>query len=411
MPTKQVAQITGLKPRTINDIFARAIERGFDPKAHPLAIKDEYLTNAPKSGRPKKQTIEAKEAVLSKVRGDRHGRELTCNDIAGFLGESLGMELSGSTVYRILKTAGFKKTKPTRKPGLTAKMRAERLQWCLDHQDWTLEDFKNVIWTDETAVVLGQRRGGLRIWRLPDEAFLKSCIRERWKGFSEFMFWGSFTYDQKGPFHCYLPETPQEKKAAQKAIDELNQELEPAARINWELERGMARLGLRGIGGPKPTWTFTSKQGKLERGSKGGIDWWRYRHCVLLPKLFPFAKKCMEERPNTIVMEDKAPAHVHYIQQLLYDKEKIKRLQWPGNSPDINAIEPGWMWMKRNTTKKGAPKNRAEAIQVWGKWWKDLPQTTIQRWIERIPEHIKEIIRLEGGNEYHEGKKHIERPH
>ena len=52
--------------------------------------------------------------------------------------------------------AGFHKTKPTRKPGLTNKMKMERLKWCLDHKDWTLEDWENVIWTDETAVVLLQ---------------------------------------------------------------------------------------------------------------------------------------------------------------------------------------------------------------------------------------------------------------
>ncbi|KAF7503566.1 hypothetical protein GJ744_003594 [Endocarpon pusillum] len=33
-----------------------------------------------------------------------------------------------------------------------------------------------------------------------------------------------------------------------------------------------------------------------------------------------------------------------------------------------------------------------------------MPQEEIQRWIERIPFHIQEIIRLKGGNEYKEGK-------
>jgi hypothetical protein len=30
-------------------------------------------------------------------------------------------------------------------------------------------------------------------------------------------------------------------------------------------------------------------------------------------------------------------------------------------------------------------------------------QACIQRWIERIPYHIQEIIRLKGGNDYKEG--------
>ena len=61
--------------------------------------------------------------------------------------------------------------------------------------------------------------------------------------------------------------------------------------------------------------------------------------------------------------------------------------------------------MKRATTKKGAPKNRAEGIRAWEQCWKDLPQEKIQAWIKRIPYHIKQIIELKGGNEYKEGRR------
>ena len=60
--------------------------------------------------------------------------------------------------------------------------------------------------------------------------------------------------------------------------------------------------------------------------------------------------------------------------------------------------------MKRLTTKKGAPKNRQEAISAWNAAWATLPQEAIQSWIERIPRHVEEIIKLEGGNEYKEGR-------
>jgi hypothetical protein len=41
--------------------------------------------------------------------------------------------------------------------------------------------------------------------------------------------------------------------------------------------------------------------------------------------------------------------------------------------------------------------------------WQDLPQEAIQQWIAAIPNHIKEIIRLEGVNEYKEGVKGFKR--
>ena len=37
-------------------------------------------------------------------------------------------------------------------------------------------------------------------------------------------------------------------------------------------------------------------------------------------------------------------------------------------------------------------------------WNKELTQDRIQHWIERMSRHIREVIRLEGGNEYREGK-------
>ncbi|EOA82794.1 uncharacterized protein SETTUDRAFT_56772, partial [Exserohilum turcica Et28A] len=220
-----------------------------------------------------------------------------------------GVNISRTTVWRVLREAGYRKTKPTRKPGLTQEMRSARLKWALDHKDWTLEDWKNVIWTDETSVP-----------------------------------------------------------------------------------------------GRKPQWRWTEQTGKLVRSSKGGIDWWRYQSCVLIPKLIPFAKECLQDRPQTVVMEDKAPGHAHQYQNVVYSLSNVERLLWPGNSPDCNCIEPCWFYMKRETTKKGAPQSRTEATRIWLNCWRDLPQAKIQAWIERILIHIPKIIELQGGNEYIEGR-------
>jgi ferric-dicitrate binding protein FerR (iron transport regulator) len=67
--------------------------------------------------------------------------------------------------------------------------------------------------------------------------------------------------------------------------------------------------------------------------------------------------------------------------------------------------------MKQATTKKGAPKSRQQAIEAWTKCWNELPQEKIQAWIERIPRHVQEIIKADGGNEYMEGRYHTRRRH
>jgi transposase len=393
MRTAEVYSLLNIPERTISSIYAKAIARGFDPAERPIAILDKYVEEAPRSGRPSKQTATAQEIVLAKVRTDRYGREKTCVDIAA---EIPG--ISPTTIWRILRKAGLKKTKPTRKPGLTKIMKDRRLAWCLDHKNWTLEQWKDVIWSDETSVVLGHRRGGYRVWRTPDEAYLKSTIRPRWKGYSEFMFWSCFSYDQKDPCHIWKPETKKEKEIAEKRVKEMNQALEPIKKAEWELSSKMERLGLRNKPGQKPMWKFTPKSGKLVRRVGSGIDWYRYQSEIIIPKMIPFAQRCSIERPGTIIQEDGAPSHTHHSQPAVYKLYEICQLLWCGNSPDLSMIEPAWPHLKRVTTRKGAPASRPEGERVWKQAWKDLEQWRIQAWIQRIIRHVAMVIELEGDN-------------
>jgi hypothetical protein len=46
---------------------------------------------------------------------------------------------------------------------------------------------------------------------------------------------------------------------------------------------------------------------------------------------------------------------------------------WPSNSPDLNAIEPTWFYIKKETTKRGPTSNRKKLRVRWEKCWEDLP--------------------------------------
>jgi transposase len=248
------------------------------------------------------------------------------------------------------------------------------------------------------------------VWRAADEAYEDTVIRRRWKGFSEFMWWSCFSYDFKGPYHIWRTQTVAERKRDDIKLAELNETLEAAARAEWELSTGLRRINLRrNPGGKKPQWRWNRSTGKLVRKSQGGIDFWRYYKEIMLAKLIPFAQKCQKERPDTLVQEDGAPAHAHEHQAPVYSLFGIARLIWPGNSPDLNAIEPCWPWMKKTITSRGAPQKRDSMEKAWRQAWSDLSQSQIQAWIERIPRHIEEIIRLKGGNEYPEGRKAFKR--
>jgi hypothetical protein len=56
----------------------------------------------------------------------------------------------------------------------------------------------------------------------------------------------------------------------------------------------------------------------------GGVN--DHIQVILLPKLLPFAKKCMIDRLNTIVQEDKAPSHAFKHQDLVLMNADVLRL-------------------------------------------------------------------------------------
>ena len=221
------------------------------------------------------------------------------------------------------------------------------------------------------------------------------------------MWWSCFSYDKKGPFHIWQPETAAEKNFAKTEMEKMNRALESKAKEDWEMATAMRRMNLTRPEKPPgraSTWKFNeANEAVIRKKGKSGIDWWRYQQHILKAKLIPFAQKCAQSRSDTVVQEDGAPSHISKHQQQIFMDAGVLCLIWPGNSPDPNPIEPCWPWMKRQTTKKGAPCNCITASKAWTKAWKDLEQWQIQRWIERIPRHIQRIIELEGGNEYQEG--------
>jgi transposase len=398
----QIVEITGVSKASIYRLRATAIARGYKPEEDKRLLI-EYVEDAPKSGRPIKATEDVKAEVVKVISKNSTTRSLTTQAIANILASS-NINISARTVWNILSSLGYGYFKPTTKPGLTLLAKDVRYKWCKEHEDWTLEDWKNVIWSDETSVTMGGQRGKLRVWRLNSEAYNYHCVRRRWKGFKQFMFWGCFSYDKKGPCHIWADETVTEKKEADKWLEEQNKILEPEARANWEIETAMRRVRItRNMPGTKPTWRWNKANGKLTRDSSGGIDWYRYQKIILNDKLLPFAKECQKDRPKTIVQEDNASPHAHIYQHRVYSRWEISRMLWPPNSPDLNMIEPLWFWMKKETTKYGAATSQKQLELDWLECWENLSQERIRRWIERIPVHIKKIIALEGGNEYREG--------
>ncbi|KAF2473047.1 uncharacterized protein BDR25DRAFT_177460, partial [Lindgomyces ingoldianus] len=102
-------------------------------------LLDVHVQDAPKSGAPRKRTPLFDIELAEKVRKDRFSREKSTYQLE-YEFRQQGREIGSTSIWSSLKEQGFKKVKLTKKPGLTPQMRKDRLQWCRDHADWTIED-------------------------------------------------------------------------------------------------------------------------------------------------------------------------------------------------------------------------------------------------------------------------------
>src|SRR6266498_706070 len=209
---EKIRDQTGIAKTTLYDLKAKAMSRGWDPTAGGKTLKTWHVDDEVRSGRP---PIDDKvvQLIVDTVTKNSTTRGWLCARIAQEVNKvSFKEAVSPSTVYRTLKKQGYSVFKKTVKPGLTKAQMAERLKWCKAHAWMTLEDWKYVIFSDETSVQLGGVRGKRRVWRKDDEAFHDHCIVRRWKGNSKFMWWSCFCWFEKGPYHIWSPETAAEKK-------------------------------------------------------------------------------------------------------------------------------------------------------------------------------------------------------
>ncbi|OCK93499.1 uncharacterized protein K441DRAFT_722838, partial [Cenococcum geophilum 1.58] len=117
--------VTGISTKHIGNLLKRAVENGWRVD---WVLLDDHLKDKPRVGRKKKITPDLKQKVINAVTCDRYGCKKSTRRIARETG------LSASSIRGILKKYGYRKTKPIRKPGLTAAIKSERYKFILAHR-------------------------------------------------------------------------------------------------------------------------------------------------------------------------------------------------------------------------------------------------------------------------------------
>ncbi len=106
----------------------------------------------------------------------RDDRKATVTQITTRYNQSMQNTISERTTRRTLKQMGYSSRRPHRVPLLSAKNRKRRLQFTQAHQNWTIEDWKNVDRTDESRLLLLHSDGRVRIWRKEHESMDPSYL-------------------------------------------------------------------------------------------------------------------------------------------------------------------------------------------------------------------------------------------
>jgi len=75
-----------------------------------------------------------------------------------------------------LRWMGYNSRRPLRVPLISTTNRKKRLQFARTHQNRTVDDCKNVAWSDESRFLLRHSDGRVRIWRTElDHGFIMPC--------------------------------------------------------------------------------------------------------------------------------------------------------------------------------------------------------------------------------------------
>ncbi len=85
---------------------------------------------------------------------DRDDRKTTVTQITTRYNQDLQNTISEHTTHQTLKQMGSSSRRPHRVPLRSDKNSTRRIQFTQTHQNWTIEDWKNIAWSDESRFLL-----------------------------------------------------------------------------------------------------------------------------------------------------------------------------------------------------------------------------------------------------------------
>ena len=126
----------------------------------------------------------------------RRNRRSTARALEMDFRRATRIHLSDQTVRNRLHEADLRARRPVRSPILTRQHRVARLHFAQDHRNWQLQDWRGVLFTDESRFHLSTCDRRVRVWRAPGERYAQCNIVEFDRyGCGSIMVWGGICFD------------------------------------------------------------------------------------------------------------------------------------------------------------------------------------------------------------------------
>jgi transposase len=243
--------------------------------------------------------------------------------------------ISADTIRRALKEAGLKAITKKKKPRLLKRHIRQRLDFALRHQYWTTEDWKCVIWSDETKINRLGSDGRKWVWKKKgDNRLTDRHVQGTIKfGGGSLMMWGCMTAKGFG-YACRIDH-----------------------RMNAEVYTG-----------------------------------------ILDDYLLPTIEYYDLEADNIIFQQDNDSKHTSRAAQEWFENNEIEVLEWPTQSPDLSPIENLWEHLKRRLSEyKTEPSGMLELWERVENELDKITPEMCMKLIETMPERIAAVLKAKGG--------------
>jgi len=221
-----------------------------------------------------------------------------------------------------------------KKPFLSKRHRKARMDFALTHQYWTMEDWKKVVWSDETKINRLGSDGRKWVWKKAGENLSDRLVQGTVKfGGGSLMVWGCMLWEGVG-YACKID-----------------------GRMDGDLYLKI-----------------------LEEDLQESISY--------------FGKT----KGDVIFQQDNDPKHTCHKAQTWFEDHDFKVLSWPAQSPDLNPIEHLWDHLKRKLAGyEVAPRGMLELWERVEEEWNKIDAEVCQNLIESMPRRVAAVLKAKGG--------------